>query len=59
MKKSNIETNEKGEITKLTIKLNKKPNCIRCGASKKSDYYKGWQCGDEYCDTDTLMDIPF
>lgn len=57
--KSNVKTDKNGKIEKITIKLNNKPNCVRCGASKNSDRYKNWECGSEYCDTDTLMDYPF
>jgi late competence protein required for DNA uptake (superfamily II DNA/RNA helicase) len=58
-KKSNIETDENRNISKITIKLNNKSKCVRCGASKKSDYYKNWECGDEYCDTKILMNNYF
>lgn len=38
-------------------RLKRNPHrCIRCGVSKKSEKYISWGCGDEYCDTDTLLD---
>lgn len=48
--KSNVKTDKNGNIEKITIKLNNKPNCVRCGASKNSDKYIS--CANEYCDTE-------
>ena len=53
-KKTNVETDSNGKISKVNITLNTGKNCRRCGASK--DIEKYIECFDEYCDTRILLD---
>lgn len=56
-KKTNVETDENGKISKVTISYTQEEHCVRCGASKDSEEYIS--CFNEYCDTTSVFDNLF